>query len=313
MEQRKSSLIYLVILVAAILGAIHSLAYGSEKIGNLVFEAMEKVQTNNSDHKADFAQIRMDRKSAAAERDAVRRKFEKSRKGSLDRREFNAQYGYALAKVLKALYKEAQLTHEVAAKQLNVLYPLEDSIKATGGGVDGAAQRSIVKATKPVLNNGRALLASLAQYKDLIRDPAINYKLNAASQTARMLSKYVSRIERSRTDNSASHYLLRQKVAELIEQLKAVYVQTDIFMAMVKDKSTRLKFITEVAAADAARLVLTEGQADISRLSKGLMDAMTGELQSTEGDLDALLSDALESHGDGADQTGAQSWTRADF
>jgi hypothetical protein len=51
----------------------------------------------------------------------LKNQFEGAANGSLDKKEYHAQYSYAVARVLQALYPEARLTRQISGKQLNTL------------------------------------------------------------------------------------------------------------------------------------------------------------------------------------------------
>jgi len=292
---------------------ITSLVFAGEKIGNLVFNAMKEIQETHRTFLSDVKQIRMDRGTAISEREAVKNKYEKAKEGTLDKKEFHARYSYSQAKVFRALYDEAKLTRKIAGKQLMILNRLKDSITSEKTGINAKVATSVVNASKPFLENGKSLLSSLSKYRDKITDPVINSKLNAAYDTARMLSRYVKHIENGRTSKYASQQVLQQKVTELIEQLNALYVQTDIFMAMVRDKSTLLKIITELAASDAAISILVEGRRTIDQLSDSIMSPLMNELIGSDQNLDTLFAGVFENHQGSFKPAGSQKWTNLNF
>ena len=298
------------LLVVVVSGGV----FADERTGNLVFNAMKKIQETHEVFLGDIEKIKAEREAAIAERVAVKKQYEKARDGSLDQREFHARFSYAQAKVYRALFNEAKLTRKVAAKQLGVLNKLNDSITSGDAAINAKGAIFVVEAAKPFLNNGKSLLTSLAQYRDKITDPIINSKLNAAYDTARMLSKYVEHIERGKTSKYTSQLVLKQKVEELIDQLNALYVQTDIFMDMLRDKTTVLKMINQLAASEAATWVVSDGKKVISQVSNDVMSKLMEVLDESDEDLTALVTGVLDDdHQDVETQGHVQKWANPNF
>lgn len=268
-----------------------------ERIGGLVFSAMKEIQDTHKDFLGNVQRIKNSREDALSERENVKKLYTNAKDGSVDKSEFHARFSLAQAKVYRALYDEAKLTHQVAGKQLNILNNLNDSIGTTGAGVDQNDTISIIESTKPFLNNGKDLLKSLGEYRHKINDPVINSKLNAAYQTAQMLSKYVDHLEKSSTNKYASQLVLKQRVVELVEQLNALYVQTDIFMGILRDKTTVLKMINQLAASEAAIWAVSEGGKDISQLSGSVMASLMDAMNESDTDLNILISGVFEDEG----------------
>ena len=284
-----------------------------ERIGNLVFTAMKQIQETHETFLGDVKKIKADRKTAIDEREAVKEQYKKAKEGTLDKKEFHARFSYAQAKVYRALYDEAKLAHQVAGKQLRILNRLNDSVSSGEAEMSDERAISVVEAAKPFLENGKSLLISLAQYRHKITDPIINSKLNAAYNTARMLSNYVKFIEKGRTNKYASQLVLKQKVAELIEQLNALYVQTDIFVAMIRDKTTVLKMINQLAASEAAIWVVSDGKKVIGQLSSDVMLPLLDILNESDEDLNTLVAGVLDDHQDMETSGGSQKWTNPNF
>jgi len=311
-ERKKGMAIFAsaALLVMTLYGGV----YADEKIGNLVFSAMRKIQETHENFLNDVGSTKTAREAAIAERAAVKKQYEKARDGSLDKREFHARFSYAQAKVYRALYDEAKLTNKVAGKQLGILNRLNDSIAEEDAEINARGAISVIEAAKPFLQNGKSLLTSLAQYRDKITDPVINSKLNAAYTTARMLSKYVQHIENGKTNKYASQLALKQKVVELIEQLNALYVQTDIFMDMIRDKTTVLKMINQLAASEAAIWAVSDGNKVISQLSGDVISPMMDVLNDSDEDLTSLVGGVLDDDNQGMETSGyVQNWTKPNF
>lgn len=285
-----------------------------EKIGGLVFNAMKEIQDTHKDFLGNVEKIKHSREEAMAERESVKKLYTNAKNGSVDKSEFHARFSLAQAKVYRALYDEARLTHQVAGKQLGILNKLNDSIDSTGDGMDQSDTMTIIEATKPFLDNGKNLLKSLGDYRDKITDPVINSKLNAAYQTAQMLSKYVEHLEKGNTNKYASQLVLKQRVVELVEQLNALYVQTDIFMGILRDKTTVLKMINQLAASEAAIWAVSEGGKDITHLSGNVMASLMDVMNESDSDLNILISGVLEDNGGAVESpTNNYDWANPKF
>ena len=285
------------ILSILLVMAFCNVVLADEKIGSLVFSAMKEIQDTHKDFLGDVEKIKSEREAAIAERENVKKLYTEAKDGSVDKREFHAKFSLAQAKVYRALYGEAKLTHHVAGKQLRILNKLNDSITASDGGMDEKGTLMIIEATKPFLNNGKILLKSLGDYRHKITDPVINSKLNAAYQTAQMLSKYVEQMEKGNSNKYASQLILKQRVVELVEQLNALYVQTDIFMGILRDKTTVLKMINQLAASEAAIWAVSEGEKDIRHLSGNVMASLMDVMDESDADLNILINGVLEDDG----------------
>ena len=311
-ERKKGMAIFVsaALLVMTLYGGV----YADEKIGNLVFSAMRKIQETHEDFLSDVKRTKTEREAAIAERAAVKKQYEKARDGSLDKREFHARFSYAQAKVYRALHDEAKLTHKVAGKQLRILNKLKDSITSGEAAINNKETLSVIEAAKPFLENGKSLLTSLAHQRDKITDPVILSQLNAAYITAQMLSKYVKHIENGKTNKYASQLALKHKVVELIEQLNALYVQTDIFVAMIRDKTTMLKMINQLAASESAIWAVADGKKLISQLSSDVMSPLIGVLNDSDEELTTLVDGVLDDDNQSRGTPGyVQNWTKPDF
>lgn len=293
MKNKLFGTLFSILLVVTFCNAV----LADERIGGLVFSAMKEIQDTHKDFLGNVEKIKNSREEALAERESVKKQYTDAKNGSVDKREFHARFSLAQAKVYRALYDEAKLTHQVAGKQLTILNRLNDSISSTGTGMDQRDTMQIIEATKPFLDNGKNLLKSLGGYRHKITDPVINSKLNAAYQTAQMLSKYVEHLEKGNTNKYASQLVLKQRVVELVEQLNALYVQTDIFMGILRDKTTVLKMINQLAASEAAIWAVSEGGKDISQLSGNVMASLMDVMNESDMDLNTLISGVLEDNG----------------
>lgn len=297
-----------------LIAAFNTVATADERIGSLVFSAMKEIQDTHKTFLSNVNQIKLSRKDAVFERENVKRLYEKAKDGTIDKKEFHARFSLAQAKVYRALYDEAKLTHRVAGKQLEVLNRLNDSIADSGDGIDEKGTLMIIQATKPFLNNGKTLLKSLGDYRHKITDPVINSKLNAAYQTAQMLSKYVEHLEKGNNNKYASQLLLKQRVVELVEQLNALYLQTDIFMGILRDKTTVLKMINQLAASEAAIWAVSKGEKDIKHLSNNVMASLMDVMSESDQDLNTLINGVLDDgHGFEASTNNNYEWANPKF
>ena len=284
-----------------------------EKTGNLVFNAMKKLQETHQVFLGDARKIKADRKAAVVDRNAVREQYKNAKAGSLDKREFHARFSFAQAKVYRALYDQAKLTHQVAGKHLGILNRLNKSVVLGETRMNAKSAMSVIEAAKPLLESGRSLLISLARSRHKINDPVINSKLSAAYDTAQMYSRYLNQIKNGWANKNTSQLLVRRKLAELIEQFNALYVQTDIFMAMLRDKTIVLKMSNEVAAAESAILALSDGTEILTQLSSDIMTPLMDNLDESDEDLELLIDGNIDGRRDYQPQGDSQRWTNANF
>lgn len=290
-------------------------ALADEKIGNLVFSAMQKIHENHQSFLDDVKTIRNDRKVAIAEREAIKEKYINARPNTLDKKEFHARFSYAQARVYRALYDEANVCNQATRKQLGILNRLKDSIESGEAQIDAGGVVAVAEAAKPFLENGKSLLNSLAQNRDKITDPIINSKLNAAYNAARMLSQYVKNIEKGQINRGATQMVLKRKVEELVDQLNTLYVQTDLFMAMIQDKTTVLKMVNELAASEMGIMVLSEGKKYVADISTDVMAPLMELYLESDEDMDMIAADVLgnDTQRNVATSGYSQKWTRTDF
>jgi len=296
-------------------GVLAANIQAEEKIGNLVFNAMKKIQENHESFLGDVQKVRDQRKSAIVEREAAKGKYRMSRNNTLDKREGHAQFCLAQAKVFNALYRETKITNEVAKKQLTILQNLREEIDRTPADGSVTASADLVKVTKPFLENGRVLLESLGEYKDLIRDPVINSKLNAAYDTAMMISRYAKDLEKTQFNRSNTKHILAQKVNELVDILSNLYVQTDLFADMIRDKTTVLKMINEVAAAEMTVTMLADSSSAVSYLNDNVMKPLMEVFEESGESIDILTEDVLNGNiGEAATPPSRnQRWAKGNF
>ena len=170
----------------------------------------------------------------------------------------------------------------------------------------------LIEASKGFLDNGRALFNSLAQYRDKITDPVIHSRLNLAFDTARMLSRFIEQTEKGSINRYSSRKILKQKLAELKEQLKAIFAQTDMYMAIIKDRCLLLRMINQVAASEMAVLSVTGGKNVVASLSKDVLSPLMNILNESDEDLETLTSGVANGAGRPT-SGGTQRWTKGDF
>ena len=283
-----------------------------EEIGSLVFDAMKKIEDEHQTFTNKAKSIRSARKSAVAAKESVKKKYSEAKDGSLDRKEFQAEYTLELARVYRGLYDEAELAKGVAGKHLRILNKLAESIESGETELTAEGAMGLIEASKGYLGNVKSLFNSLAQDRDKITDPVINSRLNLAFDTARMLSRFIEQIEKGSINRYSSRKILKQKLAELKEHLKAIFAQTDMFMAMIKDRCLLLKIINQVAASEMAVLSLTGGKNVVASLSKDVLSPLMDILNESDEDLETLTS-GVNYGGSGAVSNKTQRWTKGNF
>ena len=283
-----------------------------EEIGSLVFDAMKKIEDEHQTFTNKAKSIRSARKSAVAAKESVKKKYSEAKDGSLDQKEFQAEYTLELARVYRSLYDEAELAKGVAGKHLRILNKLTESIESGETELTAEGAMGLIEASKGFLDNGRALFNSLAQYRDKITDPVIHSRLNLAFDTARMLSRFIEQTEKGSINRYSSRKILKQKLAELKEQLKSIFAQTDMYMAIIKDRCLLLRMINQVAASEMAVLSVTGGKNVVASLSKDVLSPLMNILNESDEDLETLTSGVANGAGRPT-SGGTQRWTKGDF
>ena len=283
-----------------------------EEIGSLVFDAMKKIEDEHQTFTNKAKGIRNTRKSAVASKESVKKKYTKAKDGSLDQKEFQAEYTLELARVYRSLYDEAELAKGVAGKHLRILNKLTESIESGETDLTAEGTMGVIEASKGFLDNGRSLFNSLAEYRDKITDPVIHSRLNLAYDTAKMLSRFIEQTEKGSINRYSSQKILKHKLAELKEHLKAIYAQTDMFMAIIKDRCLLLRMINQVAASEMAVLSLTGGKNVVASLSKDVLSPLMNILNESDEDLETLTSGVISGAGRPT-SGGSQRWTKGNF
>lgn len=289
MNQRRKK--FGVILIAGILCFLLTAGYlpASEKTGNLVFDAMEKMEKSHQAYSADVKGIKNRRAAAVAQKNATKESYRKAKPGSIDQREFHARFCLEEANVLSAFRDETDLTRQLAANQLRILKTLYQSIESGRQTVTSQDIQAMLKVSKPALNDGRILLASLGNYAEKITDPVIHGRLSAAASTAKMWSNSTAKMERGFGGSRATHDDLKMQVGLLIQEFNAIYSQTSILGSMIRDKAYFIKMVNELAAADAIFLILSNGKGIVSNLSEGVMAPLIKAVDETDQDLTFLM------------------------
>ena len=313
MQHRAIKVIGRIVLGLMLSVVVSSRVLADEKTGTLVFNAMKKLQETHQVFLGDARKIKANFKTAVADRNAVRKQFKKAKAGTLDKRDFHAQFSLAQAKVYRALHDQAKLTHQVAGKHLGTLNKLNKSVASGGTRMSAKGALSIIETAKPLLESGRSLLTSLSQYSGMINDPAIRSRLNAAHDTAKMFSNYVKNTEKGWANKNTSQLLVKRKLAKLVEQFNALYVQTDIFLSMLRDKTIVLKMSNEVAAAESAIWALSDGNKILTQLSNDIMSPLIDNLNESDEDLNLLIDRNLDDRWDCESQGDSQRWTHVNF
>ena len=83
-------------------------------------------------------------------------------------------------------------------------------------------------------------------------------------------------------------------------------------MAMVKDRSTVLKMITELAASESVVAVLTEGKKTLNGFSDQVMVGLMDKLYESDENM-ATLFDGIVDNRQDSKQTIAHQWTAPNF
>ena len=290
-QSKKFGLIWILGVLCCLFTAGNLLA--SERQGNLVFDAINKMEEVNKTFLEEVKKTRAKRAAAVARRDVVKERFRKAKPGSINQQEFQARFCLEEARMLSTLRDETDLTHQVAANHLKILNKLYRSIESGRGAATAQGIQAVLKATEPVLSGGKTLLASLAACSDQITDPMIHSMLNASVATAKMFSNYQANMKRGFTGSLASQEELKKQLCDMIQQLNAVFAQSDILGAMLRDKAGLLKTANELAGAKAFFSVLSGGKEIVSNLSESVMGNLIEAAGESDQDINLLIDGVL--------------------
>lgn len=282
-------------------------AYAGERVGDLVFETMRKIEKRQRTFQKDVGSIRADRDEVIREKEAIKKKYLSASEGSMDEKEAHAEFSYVLAKIYKKTFEEAKLIRTTAKDHLQSLSTLSDGLRNGGVNANPQATKNIIRDTKGFLTTSNSLLLSLGKYREHITDPRINQKLNSAYKTATLLNSYIESLEDSQSNTDTTRTALVQKVEELIVNMEELYIQTGILLDMIRDKTTLLKMVNQIAMSELASIRLTNIQKNMgSSISSEVMDPLKSILHDADNDLGTLTGGMVRDSNSGFN-TG-QSW-----
>lgn len=304
---KKHSITFLIVLLAAVL---FKEAHAEERIGDLVFETMRKIETRQAAFLSDARQIREDRKKTITDKEGVKKKYLRAREGTLEQKEAHAELTYSVAKIFKQTFDEMNLVRSASEDHLTTLTTLRESLQNGSIGVNEKAAKKIVKDTGSFLESSDKLLVSIGKYADLISDPAINRKLASARATALLLSDYLANSQKTNSTAKNTQQLLATKVGELINNLEEIYNQSDILLDMMRDRSNVLKLTNEIAAAELAIMKLANGNTVVTSLSKEVMGPLKQVMKDTDSDIELLTNGMLNNSMSGGQEARDASWSK---
>lgn len=285
-------------------------AFAEERIGDLVFETMRKIETRQAAFATDARQIREERNKAIKEKEGAKRNYLQAKEGTLEQKEAHAALTYSVAKIFKNTYDEMNLVRSASEDHLTTLTTLKEGLQNGSMGVNEKAAKKIVKDTGSFLESSDKLLVSIGKYADLISDPAINRKLASARSTALMLNDYLANNQKTHSAARNNQQLLMAKVNELVSNLEEIYNQTDILLDLMRDRSTVLKLTNEIAAAELATMRLANGNAVITSLSKEVIGPLKQVMNDTDSDIELLTKGVLNTSVSGGQETRDISWSK---
>lgn len=282
LRQISISFIILMIVVSAS-------AFAAERIGDLLFETMKKIENKQRDFDESVSKIRTEREAAIKEKESVRKKFVDSKEGTMDRNEAHAEYSYALAKVYSATFSELKLVRETSGDHIKALNSLRNNLKGGVGGAPPEITRKIVKGTKGFLISSNSLLKSISVYKDTITDPVIKQKLDSTYSSALILEDYIKRLENDQTNTGTTQQTLILKVEELIGNLEQMHIESGMLMDMIKDRSNMLKMINEIAISELFTSRISSGKS-FKAISDDVLKPLKEKIKDTDRDLSDLTN-----------------------
>lgn len=220
----------------------------------------------------------------------VKKQYLKAPFESLDRRQFHAELSYSLAGVYSLMGQEAALTKATAKRQLEILSGLAKSLKYGEASLSSKQAEIVVNSAKPIIENSRSLFQSLTQFKDRLKDPEIVAKLNGAVSVGRMLDRYLDELNRGIAGRNNSQKVLEKKLAEICEQLSAIYAQADIMGRMIEDRKALQRLVNELAASDLILITLGEGGGKpAGEMAERILDPLKEGIKDTDEPLGLLI------------------------
>jgi len=296
------------VTIVAMVGLLPVVSYAGERIGDLVFKTMKKIESRQKDFLRDVKEMRSERVKAINEKEQIRKRFMKTRDGSVDRQEAHAELSYTLARIYKYTFSELKLVRSTASDHIKSLTVLKNGLKAGKTGMNQRATEKIVRDTSGFIKSSNSLLLSLGKYTDVITDPRINRKLRAARSTALLLDNYVNNLRKNRLTGATSRQTLRGKVEELVNHMEELYLQTDILLEMIQDKTSILKMINQIAISELAAIRLANGRSIVSSISDEVLKPLKEVLKESDNDLDLLTEGVVT--GGGTHAPLDQSWSK---
>ena len=275
--------------VAIVLIVTACCAFAAERTGTLVFDAVKELQQNHRDFVSRAGVYKARYNRAIALKDRIRKRFDNSEPGSLDRAEIRAGLAKAVAAAYDALLDEVSLAHEVGEKHLLVLYKLRDSIERLGGGGSDGPSTDAVQALAPFVENGKKLLLSLAGYKDMVDDPAVVNKLNQAYDTALLIESYQKQLAGFSFSEGSGHGALKRKMEILIDQLGALYSQTCIYKDLIGSKRQMLEAFRKTSEIQLSMSMATRGKGSVGDFSRTFVNGISHKLDAVDRDLDRVV------------------------
>lgn len=300
-----TSLIVLSMLVVAV-----SQVFAEERIGDLVFETMRKIETRQAVFLTDARQIREERNKATKEKEGAKRNYLQAKEGTLEQKEAHAALTYSVAKIFKHTYDEMNLVRATSEDHLTTLTALREGVQQGSMGLNEKSAKKIFKETGSFLENSDKILVAVGKYADLITDPVINQKLASARSTALLLNDYLANNQKTHSATKNTQQLLMGKVNELISHMEEIYTQTDILIDLMRDRSTVLKITNEISAAELATMRLANGNTVVTSLSKEVIGPLKQVMKDTDSDIDLLTKGVLNTSVSGGQETRDISWSK---
>lgn len=298
------------IALVVMMGMFSLSSHAGERIGGgLVFEAMKKIESRQKAFQHDVQHIRAEREQAMKEKELIKKRFLQSKWGSIDRKEAHAELSYVIAKIYRKSFDEFKLVRSTASDHLKALSALRNGLRTGSAGLDQKATRKIVRDTSGFIKSSNSLLMSIGKYTEVITDPMINRKLRAARSTALILDKYVNDLSKDRLTNDTTQQALTGKVEELISRMEELFIQTDIMLDMIKNKSGILKVINQIAISELAAIRLANGRSIVNSISEEVLAPLKEVLQESDNDLD-LLTEGMQTGGGSQTAPLDQSWSK---
>ena len=178
------------IVIVILLQLTGTIVWAGERIGTIVLETMQRIETRQKEFIDSVATIQTERKHLVQRKEKIKEKLLKNEPKTQEWRGLHAEFTYVWAKILVNTFKEIKLLHNTAGDNIQALSELKSTLKNGISNMDSKQAGKMIKRLDGFIAHSHHLLTSLAKYRDMIDDPILRAKLNNAHAVALLLKEY---------------------------------------------------------------------------------------------------------------------------